>query len=178
MNRSFRPMLALLLALAVLGCAAVLLMPEPTVDESPAQDAGAAENITPKEGCELLQTLSYTRCGHNVVRRVTAPVEVYGKTLANIEAMYPEWRITEYAAAMIKMEQQLEIYCPDHMVLMPDAAGMLCVFQNKYGEALAVVRELGIAVKELPAAAREDVETGLGFDNAEALEQWLESMES
>ena len=31
-----------------------------------------------QEGCELYQTLTYTRCDHVVTRRVTAPVELLG----------------------------------------------------------------------------------------------------
>ena len=76
------------------------------------------------------------------------------------------------------MEQQISLFCPDHMVLMPDSAGMLCVFENKYGDALALVNELNIAVSSLPAAAQEDVEMGLGFDSPEEMEMWLESVES
>ena len=76
------------------------------------------------------------------------------------------------------MEQHLQMYCPDHMVLMPDGAGMLCVFENKYGDALALVKELNIPLKSLPAAAQEDVQPGLGFSTPEELEMWLESVES
>jgi len=177
MNKSLRPLLLTLCTLALLFAAIVMLTPSTAIDAPPAQDAGASD-AAPAEGCELLQTLMYTRCEHSVVRRVAAPVEVYGKSLGDVEAMYPEWQITEYASKLIKMEQKLQMYCPDHMVLMPDSAGMLCVFQNKYGDALALVNELNIAVKDLPAAAREDVEPGLGFATAEELEQWLESAES
>ena len=76
------------------------------------------------------------------------------------------------------MEQHLQMYCPDHMVLMPDGAGMLCVFENKYGDALSLVKELSIPLKSLPAAAQEDVEHGLGFSTPEEMEMWLESVES
>ena len=55
---------------------------------------------------------------------------------------------------------------------------MLCVFQNKYGDSLALLNELNIPVKDLPAAAQEDVAFGLGFATAEELDQWLESVES
>ena len=174
-----RPMLMALGTLALLAAAALLLIPSAATDEpTPLQAVDSADVATPAEGCELMQLLSYTRCEHSVTRRVTAPVEIYGKTLAEVEALYPEWRITEYGAKLIKMEQQLSLFCPDHMVLMPDGAGMLCVFENKYGDALALVNELNIAVSSLPAAAQEDVEMGLGFDTPEEMEMWLESVES
>lgn len=180
MNKSHsRPLMTALGVMALLAAAALLLTPSAATDSlPPAEAVDQAQGITPEEGCELLQTLSYTRCEHTVVRRVTAPTELYGKTLPEVEALYPEWRITEFAAKQIKMEKHLQLFCPDHMVLMPDGAGMLCVFENKYGDALALVNELGIAVKDLPAAAQEDVEPGLGFSTAEELEMWLESVES
>lgn len=178
MNRSLtRPLLMALGVMAMLIAAALLLTPSSAADDMPSAEA-QADAVTPQEGCELLQTLSYTRCGHTVVRRLTAPVEIYGQPLDGVQAMYPAWRITEFGAKQIKMEQHLQMYCPDHMVLMPDGAGMLCVFENKYGDALALVKELNIPLKSLPAAAQEDVEPGLGFSTPEELEMWLESVES
>ena len=180
MNNSVsRPLLTALGVMALLLTAILLLSPSAASDVlPPAKAAGQEKAITPQEGCELLQTLSYARCQHTVVRRLTAPAEVYGQPLSSVEAIYPSWRITEFGAKQIRMEQHLQLFCPDHMVLMPDAAGMLCVFENKYGDALALVNELDIPVKSLPAAAQEEVAMGLGFSTAEDMEMWLESVES
>ena len=119
-----------------------------------------------------------TRCEHVVTRRVTAPAELYGKTLDEVAALYPEWRITEFGAKLIKMEQQPDMFCPDHMVLMPNGAGVLCVFQNKYGDGLALVNELTLELDDLPSAVQEDLRRGMGFSTLAELEQWLESVES
>lgn len=180
MNKNLsRPLLMALGIMALLIAAAVLLTPSAATDPlAPAEAAGKTDAVTPQEGCELVQTLTYTRCEHTVVRRSTAPVELYGKSLADVEALYPSWRISEFGAKQVKMEQHLQLFCPDHLVLMPDGAGMLCVFQNKYGDALALVNELNLLVKSLPAAAQEEVEPGLGFSTAEEMEMWLESVES
>ncbi len=168
---------AVLLAIA----AATLLLPgESTApgELPPAKAVDAGDAAAVEEGCELLQTLTYTRCEHVVTRRVTAPVELYGKTLEEVEALYPEWRVTEFSPKLIKMEQKPDIFCPDHMVLMPNGAGMLCVFENKYGDALALVKELDLALDALPAAEQETLKRGVVFSTAEELEQWLESVES
>lgn len=180
-----RNTLLLLLSAAVLLAiaAATLLLPGSATapDELPpaqAVDAGDATRVA--EGCELLQTLTYTRCEHVVTRRVTAPAELYGKTLDEVAALYPEWRITEFGASLIKMEQQPDMFCPDHMVLMPNGAGVLCVFQNKYGDGLALVNELDLELSALPSAIQEDLRhgMGMGFSTLAELEQWLESVES
>ena len=170
---------AWLMALSTLAllsaAAAVLLVPSPS--PLPNQQA-SAECTTLAEGSELLQTLTYTRCEHTVTRRLTAPVELYGKTMEETAALYPEWRITEFSPKMVKMDRQPDLFCPDHMVLMPNGAGYLCVFENRYGDALALVRELELEVKNLPSATQEEVEEGIGFSTAAEMEQWLESVES
>lgn len=175
-------LLLLLSAVVLLAIAAVtLLLPGSSTapDElPPAQAVDAADAVTVAEGCELMQTLTYTRCEHVVTRRVTAPVELYGKTLKEVEALYPEWRITEFAPTLIKMEQQPDIFCPDHVVLMPNGAGVLCVFENKYGDALALISELDLELGSLSSAVQEDLERGIGFSSMQELEQWLESVES
>lgn len=172
----------LLMSVAVLLviAAATLLLPSSSPAPAPeeAQRAAAGEQVKVAEGAELMQTLTYTRCEHVVTRRVTAPVELYGKTLDEVQALYPEWKITEFAPKEVRMEQQPDLFCPDHMVLMPNSAGMLCVFENKYGDALALVNELETDVHSLPAAIQEELRDGVGFSSLIELEQWLESVES
>ena len=178
-----RNTLLLLLSAAVLLAiaAATLLLPgrASAPDQlPPARAVVAGDMVRVEEGCELLQTLTYTRCEHVVTRRVTVPAEPYGQTLDEVAALYPEWRITEFGAKLIKMEQQPDMFCPDHMVLMPNGAGVLCVFQNKYGDGLALVNELTLKVDDLPSAVQEDLRRGMGFSTLAELEQWLESVES
>ncbi len=181
------PYATLLMGLAALALVAAVTLLLPRGADSPSQSpvptglsepAGAGAQMKVVEGCELLQTLSYTRCAHTVTRRVAAPTELTGKTLAEVEPLYDEWQITEFGSKEIKMSQQPDLYCPDHMVLLPDETGLLCVFQNKYGDALALVEELETELSSLPAAMQEEARRGIGFDSLAELEQWLESAES
>jgi hypothetical protein len=181
------PSSALLMSLAavVLIAATTLLIPanpnqpEPTQAAEPADPAvGDNENIRVAEGCELLQTLSFTRCEHTLTRRVAAPTELYGKSLAEVQALYDAWAISEFTAREIKMSQRPDLHCPDHMVLLPNEGGVLCVFQNKYGDALALVSELQTELAALPSSMQEEVRQGIGFPSLQELEQWLENAES
>ena len=168
-------------AVLLIAVAAALLWPSESLapaQEEQMQSAAADQAARLEDGAELFQRLSYTRCEHVVTRRVTAPAELYGKTLDEVAALYPEWRITEFGASLIKMEQQPDMFCPDHMVLMPNGAGVLCVFQNKYGDGLALVNELDLELSALPSAIQEDLRHGMGFSTLAELEQWLESVES
>lgn len=172
--------LTLLCAAVLLVIAAVtMLIPS---GEAPVKDNAAAQvasdEVKVGDSCTIVQTLSYTRCEHVVTRRVTVPVELIGKTLADVQALYPEWQITEFSPTEIKMAQTPDIHCPDHMVLMPNGAGFLCVFQNKYGDGLALVSELQTQLQALPAAIQEELKQGVGFSTLSELESWLESVES
>ena len=172
-----KPLLFVFSALALAAAIAVLMLPQSDAASEPDRQVSLAETVLSEEG-ELYQTLTYTRCSHEVTRRLTAPVELYGKTLEEVAALYPDWRITEFSAAEVKMERKPDLFCPDHMVIMPDGAGFLCVYENKYGEAMALVRELGIPLSSLPAAVKEEAERGMGFSTAEEMEMWLEGAES
>lgn len=138
----------------------------------------STEQTVLSEESEVYQTLFYTRCGHTVTRRMTAPVEAYGKTLEEVSALYGDWQVTEFSPVLVKMEKQPEMFCPDHKVVMPDGAGYLCVYENKYGEAMALVRELQIRLSDLPAAVQEECRMGVGFSTAQEMEMWLEGVES
>ena len=136
-------------------------------------DARVAEGVRTAANSDLYPLRA---CGHPPGDGPLA--ELYGKTLDEVAALYPEWRITEFGASLIKMEQQPDMFCPDHMVLMPNGAGVLCVFQNKYGDGLALVNELDLELSALPSAIQEDLRHGMGFSTLAELEQWLESVES
>ncbi len=166
-------------AVLLIIAAAYMLMTLPDTSTQVNEAVGAAnDEVKVGDNCVLLQTLTYTRCEHVVTRRVTAPAELAGKTLADVQALYPEWQITDFSPAEIKMTQTPDIHCPDHMVLMPNGAGFLCIFQNKYGDGLALVSELQTELSSLPAAAQEELVQGLGFSTLAELESWLESVES
>lgn len=180
-NRRMLLVSLMITAAVVIVTGLTLLLPRPghaPERVSPAEEANAAREDLVEEGAILFQTLTYTRCEHQVARRVTAPTELYGKKLSDVEALYPEWQITEFSPSQIRMAQQPDIFCPDHLVLMPDAAGRLCIFQNKYGDALALVRELETEVSALPAALQEELAAGIGFSTTEDLNRWLENAES
>ena len=170
-------------SLTLLGMALLLIIGlTPRTASAPEDEqltqVGSSTVQTLNADCALLQHLTYTPCGHSLTRRQTLPPDLAGKTRADLEAAYDAWQVTGFAPGEVTMEQSLTMYCPEHVILMPDDSGMLCIFQNKYGDALSLVRELTLEMKNLPAAAQEEAERGIGFSTAEELEQWLESVES
>ncbi len=168
---------AMLLGMALLLI--VALVPKSTADDVPdAAQVRSDAQMTASADCQLIQHMSYSPCGHELTRRQLIPTELAGKDRSAIAEAYDAWRITSFASAEVVMEQTLSLYCPEHVVLMPDEGGMLCVFQNKYGDALALVKELDLLLSELPDNVQQAVRSGKGFASIEELEQWLEGADS
>lgn len=170
---------AMLLGLALL----MILGLAPRSAQAPDEHTDTAQVVvdaaqTLAADCQVVQHLTFTPCGHQMTRRQTLPAELAGKTREALAAAYDAWQVTAFAPSEVVMEQALDLHCPEHVVLMPDEGGMLCIWQNRYGDALALVKELGAAVSELPDSVQDEVRQGKGFDSQEALEKWLESVES
>ncbi|MGN1020555.1 MAG: hypothetical protein ACI4O7_09265 [Aristaeellaceae bacterium] len=146
--------------------------------EQPAAQAGVDTAALLREDCQLIQHMTYAPCGHELTRRMALPAELVGKGRADLEAAYDLWQVTGYSPTEVTMEQALNLYCPEHLVLMPDESGMLCIFRNTYGDALGLVSELDIPLAELPDAVQEELRPGKGFSTQEELDAWLEAAES
>lgn len=176
---TYRPVaISILSLLAVALVAASVFMPRqaaaPEADNHAAQ-TGVDRAAALGEGCAMVQELTYARCGHSLTRRQTLPDEMAGMTRQQAEAACEPQRITSFSADEICLAQSLDMFCPEHLVLMPDEAGMLCVFRNKYGDAYALIEATDVSAASLPSAWQEDVLPGLPFDTAEDVGQWLEN---
>jgi len=136
-----------------------------------------SQDTTLGRGAILDQTLAYLPCGHAVQRRVEAPAELAGLDRKGIEKALPGYRVTAFSGKEVAMRRELNLFCPDHWVLMPDALGELCIWQNQLGEEMARLRGLGIAVEDLPESEQSAVRAGMGFASAEELEGWLEGVD-
>ncbi len=171
-------------SLTLLGMALLLIVGlTPRTASAPQTDPDAAQVgsdtvQTLNADCVLIQHLTYTPCEHSLTRRQTLPPDLAGKTRADLEAAYDAWQVTSFAPGEVAMEQTLAMYCPEHMILMPDDSGMLCIFQNKYGDALALVEALEIPISDLPDSYQEEIRPGKGFPTQESLSQWLEAADS
>lgn len=162
--------------LALLGMAVLLIVgltPRRADAPDTAQTVLDATQLTGAD-CQLVQRMLYTPCGHEVIRRQPLPGELTGRTMAEVAAAYGQWQITAFSPAEVVMEQSLSMYCPEHMILMPDGAGLLCIWHNRYGDALALHTELNVPLAELPAAEHNAVRAGKPFSTLEELTRWLD----
>lgn len=171
-------MVALIAALALLQPWKLLI----GADLAEEKQEGAAEilsqDATLAPGATLDQTITYLPCGHVVQRRVEAPAELAGMDRKGIENALPDYRVTAFSGKEVTMQRDMNLFCPDHWVLMPDSQGELCIWQNLLGEEMVRLRGLGITIADLPESEQNDVRIGKGFASAEALENWLEGVDS
>ena len=155
-------------------CAVVALLSGlHTGAEPAAQDKQVVES-----GCTLLQTIRYTRCGHEVTRRIAADKEYQGADLKQMQQAFADWTITSFSANEIAMSCALPLYCPDHLVVLPDGAGVLGVYQNVYGDGYALQKQLEAPLSELGESVLETIHLGLPFESMQQIESWLETLES
>lgn len=165
---------AMLLGIALL--LALAMIPLRTAPDAAAVSRDAS--LTLDVGCAITQQMTYAPCGHRVTRRIPLPAELAGKARADLEAAYDGWQVTAFSADAVRMERTFPICCPQHTVLQPDESGMLCAWQNRYGDALSQVKAFGMPVGEMPDGVQDEIRRGKAFDSLEMLEKWLEGAES
>lgn len=133
-------------------------------------------------GCMLHRTIRYLPCGHSVQRREALPPALVGLSRAALEeelpAAIPGAEVTGFSAGEVDIAVAMEIPCGLHWVLRCGDDGLLCVLQNRMGEALELVRRTEISLSLTPQDERGALREGRIFDNVQALEGYLENLSS
>lgn len=139
---------------------------------------GAVQPARIQTGCVQRQTLYYQRCSHSVLRSVDVPAEWVGMDRGQLEERLDmSWRISDFGPLRITMQRNLMLFCPQHWVLMPDEAGRVCMWVNRYGEGMECVYETDWLLADLPEEEREQIRIGKAFDLLEEAESFLEGFE-
>lgn len=138
----------------------------------------AQEKQTVEADCCLVQTIRYARCGHEVTRRIAADKEYQGATLRQMQEAYADWSITSFSSREIVMSCSVALYCPQHLVVLPDGAGVLGVYLNEYGDGYALKKQLEVPVGDLNEEEMAKIHLGLPFGTMQEIEMWLETLES
>lgn len=135
-------------------------------------DASAPRPDMVAAGSHLAQTIRYIRCGHEVQRRIDTPPDWVGLTKDGVAGrMDSIFRMTAFSPELIEMEAGLDLFCPQHQVLMLGADGTLGVYHNAYGFAMERMRDARI--NRMDEELRAELVRGLAFDSLEALDMWL-----
>lgn len=134
------------------------------------------------QGCYLHRTMYYAPCAHSVQRREALPARLAGLSRTALESeiggVIPGAVVTGFSSQEVDISVSLDIPCPLHWVLAPAEDGMLCIRQNRMGEALETVRRTDVPLSQLSESRREELSGGRIFDDVQALEGYLESLSS
>ena len=143
--------------------------------------AGSDVSDTTQAGTYLHRTMRYV-CGHSVQRREELPAQLRGLTHAALEKdivrVIPDAKVTGFSVQEVDIAQAMEIPCPLHWVLRLGENGRLQVLQNMTGETLEVIREAEVERQALGTDTQQELLAGVTFDDVQALEGYMESLNS
>ena len=143
--------------------------------------AGEDVSDTTQAGTYLHRTMRYM-CGHSVQRREELPAQLRGLTHAALEKdivrVIPDAKVTGFSVQEVDIAQAMEIPCPLHWVLRLGENGRLQVLQNMTGETLEVIREAEVERQALGTDTLQELLAGVTFDDVQALEGYMESLNS
>ena len=142
--------------------------------ETPPPAASASE-IGEKiaAGCQIVQTMGFSRCGHSVTRRIEAPSSAVGMDFAAAQSYYALWQIEDFSRDKIAMRREIPLFCPMHEVLSVSDAGEVVLSRNVYGDGMAVTKRFSRPLEEFDEDTRQALLLGMGFDSREEAEAWL-----
>ena len=141
--------------------------------ESAAEAGGRVE-----KGCEIIQTMGFSRCGHSVTRRVSVPEALVGEDFSAARAYYDMWSIDSFSPENVTMRREIDLYCPMHAVLSVNEAGEAILTRNVYGDGMAVEKTYAFTLTDFSPEDRQALLRGIGFDSREEAEGWLKSKAS
>ena len=148
--------------------------PMPSQGESERSSRPAAETEDRvRPGCAVTQTMGFSRCGHSVTRRITAPDSIVGLDFSGVQDYYALWQIEEFAPEAIVMSREIPLFCPMHVVLSADEAGEIVLSQNQYGDGMAVLKSCGVSLVSFDGETGEALRMGLSFDSEADALSWL-----
>lgn len=133
--------------------------------------AGDGQRI--QSNCQIIQTMAFSRCGHSVTRRVSAPEALAGADFSAARAYYDVWSIDSFSPENVTMRREIDLYCPMHAVLSVNEAGEAVLTRNVYGDGMAVEKTYALSLTDFSSEDRQALLRGIGFDSKEEAEAWL-----
>ncbi len=134
--------------------------------------AGDGQRI--QRDCQIIQTMAFSRCGHSVTRRISAPEALNGADFNAARDYYEAWSIDTFSPENVTMRREIDLYCPMHAVLSVNEAGEAVLTRNVYGDGMAVEKTYALTLTDFVPEDRQALLRGIGFDSKEEAEAWLE----
>ena len=134
--------------------------------------AGEGQKI--EKDCQIIQTMAFSRCGHSVTRRVSAPDSLVGEDFEKALEYYDAWSVESFSTENVTMRREIDLFCPMHAVLSVNDAGEAVLTKNVYGDGMAVEKTYALTLSDFETEDKQALLRGIGFDSREEAEAWLE----
>lgn len=114
----------------------------------------------------------YDMCGHEHTTTVTEGLG--GKTPEELEAEYSGCTVEEFTPEHARIRKMYKMYCPNHYVLTNNG-GQLEILRTVAGKEEMVLDRV---IEDVYVPPDDELNNGIVFDSLEAIELYLENVES
>ena len=129
---------------------------------------------------DLVQTISYLKCGDEEVFRTKPADNLIGLNVAQVQKIYAGWTMDRFDTNEVAMSLKVDSYCREHAnnMFLGTKDGYVAVYYGKPGPR-AIVREVTrIPLQRLSAEDVEELRRGMVLKSREELLRTLEGMQA
>lgn len=135
------------------------------------EEKTVSEQMMLLENAEIFQTMIFSRCSHQVQRRIRVPQQLRQADFETVKSYYDVWNIRTITKEKVEMDRTIDLFCPEHIVIGLDRTGQVVMMENRYGDGMAILRVYEVPVEE--EELRRTLLVGIGFGSKEEAEKWL-----
>lgn len=143
----------------------------------PVQPVNASEVVLGVDA-EVESVTYYALCGHKEIKRLPAGKELIGKSRSDIEALYPDWTITDFTSDCVTIEHSVALRCPKHYILKSKDQGLSVYRTDAAKLEESEVASFEMDVGNLPEDIQQMLSDGMVFETLGEIEAYLEDLDS
>lgn len=143
---------------------------------APADNQAAQQNVRLPRGSMLTLQTTYALCGHELSQQEVLVCEGRDVTRDELQALYPDWQLTELSSDSALLVRTLDIPCEKHYLIKLSGA-RLTISQLRNGE-MVEAGSAAIARDALDPELIQQLERGKLADTLAQAEGVIEDVES
>lgn len=154
------------------------VQPQPAAQTAPPVQAVSAGEVRLGLNAEVEYVMYYTLCGHKVITREPAGIELIDKSREEVAKLFPDMTISSFSPDCVTVEQSVPLRCAQHFILKRNESG-LSVYQTD--AATLEVNEVAsfpMDVENLPNDIQQMLSDGMVFETLGEIEAYLEDLDS
>ena len=143
---------------------------------APADNQAAQQNVRLPRGSMLTLQTTYALCGHELSQQEVLVCEGRDVTRDELQALYPDWQLTEFSSDSALLVRTLDIPCEKHYLIKLSGA-RLTISQLRNGE-MVEAGSAAIARDALDPELIQQLERGKLADTLAQAEGVIENVQS